>query len=208
MLDRTTLIAHLQRPANDAAALRPMLPYAVGGAPDRPLTAPPDAHPRRGAVLILLYPQPDDWYLPLTVRTTALRQHSGEVSLPGGRYDDEDGSLERTALREAEEELGISTAAIEVVATLLPFWIPVSNFTILPVVGLTAECPHFSPARAEVALLLEAALTTLCAPATRQTRVREVRGQRFHAPYFALHDHEVWGATALVLAQLVGRLAE
>ncbi len=95
---------------------------------------------------------------------------------------------------------------VEVVATLTPVWIPVSNFVVLPVVGLLAARPAFIAATAEVAEVVEAGLRTLMAPATRRATTREVRGQLFHVPYFAVAGHEVWGATALVLAQLVNRL--
>ncbi len=86
--DRATLIARLLRPADDEAALAAMVPRTPDGTSIRAVVAPPGGSPRQGAVLILLYPVGDDWHLPLTVRTAALRQHSGEVSLPGGRQDD------------------------------------------------------------------------------------------------------------------------
>ncbi len=206
-VDRTALVRRLQRPADDEAAFRSMIPQAVTGERDRPLAPPAGGPPhRRGAVLVLLYPADGDWHLPLTVRTAALRQHSGEVSLPGGRYDESDGTLEQTALREAWEELGIVPAEVEVVGSLMPVWIPVSNFLILPVVGLAATRPSFAPARDEVAELVEVSLTVLGRRTTRRMVQRLIRGVDCAVPCFAVAGHEVWGATAIILAQLLNRL--
>ena len=80
-----------------------LMPRDGAGHALRPVDAPPEATPRAGAVLLLLYPRDDDLYLPLTVRTASLRHHSGEISLPGGAFDIADGTLEQTALREAAE---------------------------------------------------------------------------------------------------------
>lgn len=204
---RANLIERLQRPADDLAALRTFIPKGMAGTPDRTLEPPPGApSPRRGAVLLLLYPVNDAWYLPLTVRTAALRQHSGEVSLPGGRYDETDGTLEQTALREAWEEIGVETTQVEVVATLTQVWIPVSNFTVLPVVGITDLRPQWTVSAGEVGVIIEAPLTTLLDPTVVHMRQRLLRGQEYEVPFFAVEGHEVWGATALVLAQFVNRL--
>jgi 8-oxo-dGTP pyrophosphatase MutT (NUDIX family) len=207
MVDREMLVRRLNQPADDEGAFRSMIPVATTGERDRPLAPPAGSPPHReGAVLVLLYPVNGDWYLPLTVRTAALRRHSGEVSLPGGRYDETDGTLEQTALREAWEELGIIPAEVEPVATLMPVWIPVSNFLILPVVGLAAARPAFAPARDEVAELVEVPLRMLSLPTTRQTVYRQIRGVDCAVPCFAVAGHDVWGATAIILAQLLNRL--
>lgn len=205
--DRETLIRRLQSTADDEASMRSMIPRGRGGVPERSLQPPPGTPPpRRGAVLVLLYPYEGDWLLPLTVRTAALRQHSGEVSLPGGRFDEGDGTLERTALREAWEELGIPPEQVEMITSLHPVWIPVSNFLVLPVVGLATARPPFKPGPGEVALLVEASLRHLTMPEARQTTMRVLRGSEWDVPFFAVGNHQVWGATALILAQLVNRV--
>ena len=192
--------------AQDLAARERLMPHDQAGIAARPIDAPAGVTPRIGAVLVLLYPAAGDLHVPLTVRTAALRTQSGEISLPGGGFDREDGTLARTALREAWEELGIKPETVELVVDLTPVWIPVSNFRITPFVGLTFERPQFNPAPAEVAAVVEAPLNRLADPSIVRSELRELRGRMLHVPYFALDGHKVWGATALILAQLIGRL--
>ncbi len=182
-----------------------LMPRDGQGRAARPLDAPPGVVPRVGAVLLLLYPHRGEPHLPLTVRTASLRNHSGEVSLPGGGFDPADGALEQTALREAWEELGVPPRHVEIVATLSPVWIPVSNFRIMPFVGIIPERPPFRLAAGEVAELLETPLSAFRRPDALQGESRELRGHRLHVPYFAIDNHKVWGATALVLAEFVAR---
>ena len=184
------------------------MPRDAEGRPARPADAPPEAAPRLGAVLLLLYPHAGDIYVPLTVRTASLRHHSGEVSLPGGGFEPRDGTLEQTALREAWEELGIAPDTVELAGELTPVWISVSNFRITPFVGFTSERPPLKPAPTEVAAVIEVPLSTIADPNIVHSETRELRGRLLHIPYFAIGDYKVWGATALILAQLVGRLEE
>lgn len=198
-------------PAIDGLWMRQhLLPqFLDGNTPARPIAPPPGAPPARiGAVLVLLYLHENRVYLPLTVRTTALRNHSGEISLPGGSFDAGDGDLQRTALREAWEELAIPPDQVTIWAQLTPVWIPVSNFQITPFVGWSAQRPTFAPAAGEVAELIEAPLDVLQQPGIVQREEREIRGQRMLIPYFALDDHKVWGATSMILAELVGKLQQ
>lgn len=208
MPDLHHIKTQLLDPAADGLWLREhLMPRFLDGASARPMVPPPDAPaPREAAVLVLLYPHADDLFLPLTVRTAALRSHSGEVSLPGGGYDETDGELSRTALREAWEELAIPPDAVELWTALSPVWIPVSNFQLTPFVGWTDRRPGFNAATAEVAELIETPLELLLRPDIILSEEGERRGLRMHIPYFAVGEHKVWGATALVLAELVGRL--
>lgn len=202
---RERLLHNVER---DVSARERLMPRDAQGRSTRPVDAPEGIIPRVGAVLVLLYPHRGDLHIPLTVRAASMRHHSGEVSLPGGGFDSADGTLDRTALREAWEELGIVSSEVEIVTSLTPVWIPVSHFRITPYVGIATQRPHFMPAPAEVATVIEAPLTTLTDPRNIHLEVRELRGGKVQVPYFAVGDHHVWGATALVLAQLVGRLAE
>ncbi len=201
------LKTRVQHASGDALSARErLMPRDDEGRAGRPLDAPPCAAPRVGAVLLLLYPHRGEPYLPLTVRTASLRNHSGEVSLPGGGFDPADGVLEQTALREAWEELGVPPQHVDIVATLSPVWIPVSNFRITPFVGFIAERPPFRLAAGEVAALLETPLSALRRPDVLQGERRELRGRRVRVPFFAIGDYKVWGATALVLAEFVARV--
>lgn len=199
----------LTDPAIDGLWMREQLMprFANGDIRARPIAPPPGAPPARlGAVLALLYLHENRVYVPLTVRTAALRNHSGEVSLPGGSFDKDDVELSRTALREAWEELAIRPETVTLWAQLTPVWIPVSNFQITPFVGWSEQQPSFVNAAAEVAELIEAPLDLLLQPETVQQEEREIRGQRMLIPYFAIGTHKVWGATSMILAELVGKL--
>lgn len=208
LLSNLELRHRLTDPANDGLWLREqlLLRFADGGSA-RPVAPPLGAPaPRPSAVLILLYPQNDAVFLPLTVRVAALRDHSGEISLPGGRYEEADGDLQHTALREAQEELGIDPSMVTIWTALTPVWIPVSNFQITPWVGWNDTRPAFKPAPGEVAQLIEAPLAELMRPDIIHTETWIRRGVEMQVPFFALGSHQVWGATSMILAELVGKL--
>lgn len=168
-----------------------------------PLALPPGL--RDAAGLLLVYPHDGMWHLPLTLRASALRHHTGQVSLPGGRVDGGE-TLEQAALREAFEEVGILPAAVEILGRLSPLHIPVSNHLLHPIVGIAAERPTFRIAEAEVARLIEVPLAHLRAPDTVrwEQRVRErPPSVLMDVPYFSVDDTRVWGATAMVLAEFL-----
>ncbi|MBX0326934.1 CoA pyrophosphatase [Oscillochloris sp. ZM17-4] len=172
----------------------------------RQLEPPPDAVPRPAAVLLLLYPQAGELHLPLTVRAGHLPTHKGQVALPGGSTDPEDDGPAATALREAEEELGIPPASVEVLGALSSFYIPPSGFMITPVVGLSAAAPELRPHPGEVELAFSVPLSQLLDPATVVTEEWELRGMKMQVPFFALGGQKVWGATAIVLSEFVARI--
>jgi 8-oxo-dGTP pyrophosphatase MutT (NUDIX family) len=207
-LDPQHLRQRLIDPANDGLWMRErLMPRFLEGSAARPTAPPPGApEPRPGAVLVLLYPHAETIYLPLTVRNPDLPTHSGEVSLPGGSYDESDGDLSVTAMREAWEELAIPMEAVQLWTRLTPVWIPVSNFQITPFVGWSEQRPAFGPAIEEVAEVIEAPLSILLQPEIVRTEDRVIRGRAMHIPYFVVGEHKVWGATALVLAEVVGKL--
>lgn len=172
---------------------------------------PPDGPPLRdAAALLLLYPGEGEWWVPLTVRASTLPHHTGQVSLPGGRLDAGE-TIEQAALREAYEEVGLSAAAVTVLGQLTPLPIPVSGHLLHPVVGLAESRPRFTLAAAEVDRLIEASLSHLREPATVQwkQRIRErPPGGVMQVPFFHVEGAQVWGATAMVLAELLAILAE
>ncbi|MEI7768789.1 MAG: CoA pyrophosphatase [Chloroflexales bacterium] len=172
----------------------------------RQLVPPPGAVPRPAAALLLLYPQGGELHLPLTVRAGHLPTHKGQVALPGGATDPEDDGPAATALREAEEELGIPPESVEVLGTLTSFYITPSNFMLTPVVGLSTAAPELRPHPGEVDLAFSVPLSQLLDPATIVTEEWELRGMRLQVPFFALAGQKVWGATAVVLSELVARI--
>ena len=170
----------------------------------RRLDLPADA--RAAAALLLLFPSARGPALVLTERSNALPTHPGQISLPGGAVEpDED--VESAALREACEEVGLAVDAIRLAGRLTPLHIPVSRFVLHPVVGFCAVRPDMRPAAAEVEHILEAPLATLADP-TRRGRTASMRdGVHYDVPYFDLDGHHVWGATAMILAELLAVLA-
>ena len=180
---------------------------------DSDLAPDPDPEGRTlGAVLILLYPRASDGgggvvpHLALTRRTEALRSHRGQISLPGGRHDAVDGSLLRTALREAREELAVDPAALEVWGRLEPERIVVSHYLVASFVAYAPARPDFRPNPSEVAELIEVPLPLLLDPATLTEEVWEIRGAPRQVAFYRHGEHKIWGATARVLGQLVALL--
>ena len=167
-----------------------------------PLKFPEDA--RAAAALLLLYPHNDTVNITLTVRGAELRNHTGQVSFPGGRVDAGE-TVEQAALREAYEEVGVDPRTIEVLGRLTPLHIPVSRYILHPIVAFTEIRPAFQRAEWEVARIIEAPVSRLSDPSVvkREIRTRAVKGQSIDVdvPYFDIDGEKVWGATAMVLAE-------
>ena len=161
---------------------------------------PEDA--RIAAALLLVYDGPDGAAIPLTVRASGLTRHAGQISLPGGAAEPGE-TLAQTALREAQEEIGIDPSSVHVLGELTPVHVLVSGFTLHPVVGVTHDRPVFRAAAGEVDEILEVTLDRLrdASHIRRGTRVRE--GIAVEYPYFDLLGHQVWGATAMVLGEFI-----
>ncbi len=190
------IAAALQRPLPGIAAQKRMMvrPRAGGFAP------PPGETPREGGVLILLYPQDDAWQLPLILRTQDEGAHSGQVSLPGGRREGDE-SLAQTALREAQEELGVSAQSVTLLGALTPLYIPASGYCITPSVGYVAQRPDFRPDPAEVQELIESPLSLFLVETTVAEETWHFGDFPVQVPFYRVGRHKVWGATAMVLSE-------
>jgi 8-oxo-dGTP pyrophosphatase MutT (NUDIX family) len=167
--------------------------------------AMPPARP--AATLLLLYPGADDeLQLPLTVRNAALRSHAGEVSLPGGAFEPDDASLEATALREAEEEIGVNPADMVILGTLDSVWIPPSNFEVRPVMAASDRRPEMAPQTDEVALIIELPVRELLQPGAITDELVHGPGWTLRVGGYRASGQLVWGATARTLAMLASVL--
>ena len=165
-----------------------------------------------GAVLILLYRHrqgssaEEAPHLVLTRRTSALPRHSGQISLPGGRFEPADGTLLRTALRETQEELGVEPSTLSIWGCLEPERIRASHYLVAPYVAYASRRPNFRPAASEVAEVIEVPLAVLLDPTALGQEIWDVQGSLREVSFYRHGDHKIWGATARVLGKLVALL--
>jgi len=157
---------------------------------------------REAATLLLIYPAEGELVIPLTVRHPELPSHPGEISLPGGAVDPGDSSPEDTALREAEEEIGLARASVMVVGRLDPIWIPISNFELVPVVAVAGHRPSLTPHPDEVEELVELPLHAVLAEDGVSEEEITVPGVVLRTGVYRWGSHRIWGATARTLSML------
>lgn len=172
---------------------------------------PPElsGQPRIGGVLLLLYNHKQATHLVLTRRRDDLNSHAGQISFPGGRKEAGETAVQ-AALRETEEEIGVPAAAVSILGELTSIYIPPSDFEVHPFVGWVngGKRPSFVPEVREVAEILEVPLSHLLNPTTREIGPIPVRGATYTVPYYNVNGHKVWGATAILLSEFLGRLRQ
>ena len=158
---------------------------------------------RQSGVLVLIYPHQDELYLPLIVRPTYDGAHSGQVAFPGGGCEEGDANLTATALREAQEELGIAVGDVQVLGELSQLYIRPSNYQVTPTVARLAYRPAFTPDVREVARLLEVPLASFMDPAHVRRERWQLQERTALVPFFAIQGQTIWGATAMILSELL-----
>ena len=164
-----------------------------------------DAHGRtEAAVLVPVFEDEGGPGLIFTERRADLRRHAGEISFPGGRRDGAGEELIATALREAEEEVGLDPATVDIVGALPPIGTFVTSYKVHPFVGLVAVGAPLEPNPAEVAAILHLHLDALRDAYEMRRLVR--RGIPFRTPTFEVDRHMIWGATARILEEFFRRL--
>lgn len=178
-----------------------MAPQVRLGAEESYETPRPDA--RRGGVLALFYPEGNRLSLPLILRPTYIGVHSGQVGFPGGGFDPLDTDLTATALREAYEEVGVHPSEVTVLGHLTPLYVFASNYLVLPTVAWSDFRPDFRPDPYEVAQLIETPLLDLLDETKRRSEPWDLRGRMSEVPFFAIQGHKIWGATAMMLSELL-----
>jgi len=160
--------------------------------------------PRASAVLILFYPKNDNIHTVFIKRPEYQGVHSGQIAFPGGKFELEDSSLIYTALREANEEIGVNIDQISVIGNLTELFIPPSNFNVLPVIGITNERPIFIIDPLEVDSILEINLHQLLNAENNQHKEILHRNQMLvKVPSYYLDNHIIWGATAMIISELI-----
>ncbi|UZD23694.1 CoA pyrophosphatase [Algoriphagus halophytocola] len=163
------------------------------------------AYHRKGAVLILFYPDQNQALFPLIKRPEYPGVHSGQIALPGGKMEDFDADIIATALREANEEVGVKPDSVEIIGQMSDLFIPASNFLVSPVIGFSEEIPDFVPEEREVERIIQASVKTLFEPSYRKKKILTLSNNfKLDTPYFEVDQEVVWGATAMILSELLG----
>jgi 8-oxo-dGTP pyrophosphatase MutT (NUDIX family) len=159
---------------------------------------------KRGAVLILFYPGPSGCAIPFIKRPVYVGAHSGQVSFPGGKWEEGDKDLEMTAVRETYEEIGVDIDKIKVFGELTHLFIPPSNFSVAPYLGFIEEVPTFNPDPREVKRVIECEFSYLIDKTIRKRKTMDFRDNiKMDVPYYDIDKEVVWGATAMMLSELM-----
>jgi len=156
------------------------------------------------AVLVPTYVARGELHLVFTKRRDDMRRHAGEISFPGGRRDDGEDDLRTTALREAEEEIGLPRSAVSIVGALQPTPTIATGYAVYPFVGLIESTRDWVPSAGEVASVLELPVRAVLSGYGRRRLLR--RGLPIRTDTYLVGDDLIWGATARILADLVDRL--
>lgn len=202
MLSPGLILKALNLPGFDAAAAH----SAMSPSP-RPLTRPADkpGKPRIGAVLLVLYEKNSSPHIVLIRRREDLKYHPGQISFPGGRQEHGEDLL-ATALRETREEVGLQKETLTILGPLAPVYISPSDFIVHPFVAWHEGLPALKMEPREVAEILETPFGLFLDPAMRSSEERMMNNTALHVPFYRLGQDKVWGATAMMLSELLQRL--
>jgi len=157
----------------------------------------------KAAVLILLYPDNNLPHVVLIKRTNKDEPHGGQISLPGGRKDNTDMTLEQTAIRECYEEIGVMPESIHILGAITPLVIPVSHYEVFPYIGWVESKPNWQVQKEEVAYCIEIPVSELHNPQTIQIEIKEYKGLNVEIPFFSYKNEKIWGATAMILSEFI-----
>ncbi|MCF8380450.1 MAG: CoA pyrophosphatase [Bacteroidales bacterium] len=168
-----------------------------------------DNHPvKKAAVLILLFPLNGLIHLALIKRTLYDGPHSGQISFPGGMYEEKDINLSETAIRETMEETGINRDEITLLGNLTSIQIPISKIEVLPLVGYSKHTPIFKINKKEVERMILVPLKDLANNDIISTEYREINTCTYTIPYYNYNGDKIWGATAMILCEFLRIIEE
>jgi 8-oxo-dGTP pyrophosphatase MutT (NUDIX family) len=166
------------------------------------------AENKKSAVLLLLYPSGRDVSTVLIQRPVYEGYHSGQIALPGGKFQEEDINIIQTALREAWEEVGIVPGKINIIGLLSELFIPPSNFMLTPVIAFTNERPDFKIEPREVSELIEVTISEFSDKNLKEKEITLHSGRVVETPFYDIHGHVVWGATGMIMREFAILLTE
>ena len=190
----------LQQPLPGYLAQSKMRPYL----PSMPhLDLPTSPFAKESAVMALLYPVENKPNILLIERTIYSGAHSGQISLPGGKVEKNE-SYQEAAIRETMEEVGVENSNFEIVGELSKIYVAASNFNIQPIVAISENPIKIFPDSREVAQVLEIPLEMFFDIKRRKEKlIKSAMGMELMAPYFDVNDKTLWGATAMILSELM-----
>ncbi len=162
---------------------------------------------RAAAVLIPLVESEAGWNIILTMRSSALKHHPGQIAFPGGKQDTDDATLIATALRESEEEIGLPRTQVDVLGSLASHE-TVTGFTVTPIVGVVTAPFTVTPEAGEVAEVFQVPLRFLSEPSNFQIQSRYWRRQRRYYYTVPFGPYYIWGATARMLRSFADAIGE
>ncbi len=163
--------------------------------------------PRRSAVLINFFQKNDEPHFIMIKRAIDESVHSGQIAFPGGKFEKSDETLSTTALRESYEEIGLLSSSVNIIGQMSELYIPPSNFLVTPFVGFTESEPKLIT-NVEVDKVLVISLAALLQPENRKKELIQHRQGQLKVPCYTLCGEIVWGATAMMLAELVEIIAD
>jgi len=164
-------------------------------------------NPKKAGVLVLFYPKETQTYFVLTLRS-ADGIHASQISFPGGKYEKTDNDLLRTAIRETEEEIGVTQRNIKIIKKLSDLYVPPSNFLVSPYMGFLEHQPKFIPQQNEVVEIIEVSLHYFLNLETTFHNIKTNYSNFIGVPSYYIQGKIVWGATAMILSELKDIFAE
>lgn len=155
-------------------------------------------------VLLLLIPKGKDWHITIIERVSDIPEdpHAGQLSFPGGKFEETDYSYQDCALRETEEELGVNPAEIGIIGELTSLYVNVSNFLIYPFIGFMGDFPEFNPQKTEVKHVFTTPINHFLGARNKKKTDLEVRGGIIKdVPYYDINNKVLWGASAMMMSE-------